>query len=157
MDELTARYPLLKSWGDASRKAGRPANDPGLATINGSLDTNLGLLRAYLCAYILNSPDFSKDAQVLVRLMAPVEEGIPLQLYCFTSTTAWTAYEAIQSSLFEHAIVVANDFGLEVYNSESGRDALAPVAVTLTEASASTSSSSSTTSPTSTDQTVQKS
>lgn len=148
VDELTARYPLLKSWVDASRKAGHPANDPGLATINGSLDTNLGLLRAYLCAYILDSPDFSKDAQVLVRLMAPVEEGIPLQLYCFTSTTAWTAYEAIQSSLFEHAIVAANDFGLEVYNSESGRDALAPVSVTLTEASTSSSTSSSTPQPT---------
>ncbi len=151
VDELTDRYPLIKPWVDASRKAGHPANDPGLATINGSLDTNLGLFRAYLCAYILQSPDFTNNAQVLVRLLAPVEEGIPLQLYCYTSTTAWTAYEAIQSSLFEHAIVVANDFGLEVYNYESGRDALAPVSVNLTDVSRSatpSSTSSSTSQPT---------
>lgn len=131
VDELVEKYPLLKPWVEKSRKAGRVVNDPGKATINGSLDTNLGLLRAYLCAYILESPDFTNDAQVLVRLLTPQPEGVPLQLYCFTSTTAWTAYEAIQSSLFEHAIVVAGDFGLQIYNAESGLEASAPVDVNL--------------------------
>ena len=49
---------------------------------------------------------------------------MPLQIWCFTSTTAWTAYEAIQSDLFEHIIAVAPDFGLRIFNETSGADVL---------------------------------
>ena len=65
----------------------------------------------------------SKD-QILVRLMAPTEYGTPLQIWCFTSTNAWTAYEAIQSALFEHITVTAPLFGLNIYVYSSGQDAL---------------------------------
>ena len=54
--------------------------------------------------------------------MAPTGEGIPLQIWCFTATTAWTAYEAIQSAMFEHIAVTAIDFGLRLFNDPSGTD-----------------------------------
>ena len=56
--------------------------------------------------------------------MQPTEYGMPLQIWCFTSTTAWTAYEAIQSALFEHIAVTAPIFGLQIYNDTSGADVL---------------------------------
>ena len=84
----------------------------------------MGLFRAYMCQWLLNNPGISNSNQILVRLMAPTENGVPLQIWCFTSTTAWTAYEAIQSDLFEHIIAVAPDFGLRVFNETSGADVL---------------------------------
>ncbi|MDE6485062.1 MAG: mechanosensitive ion channel family protein [Duncaniella sp.] len=145
-DELVTRYPLLKPWVDKTRAAGHDTFDPGLATVNGSLETNLGLLRAYLCAYLLQSPSFDHDNQILVRTLAPTPEGVPLQIWAYTSTTAFTAYEAIQSALFEHIIAVAPDFGLEIYNEESGKDALSTVTVDMLPGASSSSSTDTTTS-----------
>ena len=147
-DELAARYPLLKPWLDKTRAAGHDTYDPGLATVNGSLETNLGLLRAYLCAYLLDNKSIDHNQQILVRTMAPVAEGIPLQIWAFTATTAWTAYEAIQSAIFEHLIAVAPDFGLEIYNEESGKDALSTVTVDMLPQAAASSSSDTSTSTT---------
>ncbi len=146
-DELAARYPLLKPWLDKTRAAGQPTYDPGLATVNGSLETNLGLLRAYLCAYLLDNKAIAHNQQILVRTMAPVPEGIPLQIWAFTATTAWTAYEAIQSAIFEHLIAVAPDFGLEIYNEESGKDAISTVTVDMLPPTSADSSDTSTSTP----------
>jgi miniconductance mechanosensitive channel len=40
----------------------------------------------------------------------------------FTKTTAWVAYEAIQSQIFEHLLAAATTFGLRVYQEPSGLD-----------------------------------
>lgn len=95
--------------------------DPGLACVNGTTQTNLGLLRAYMCHYLLNHPLIGTDQQILVRIMTPDANGMPLQIYCYT-TTAWTAYEAVQSEIFEHIAAVAPKFGLRLYNAPSGLD-----------------------------------
>ena len=122
--KMVAQFPILKTYVGKVEAAGKPIFDPGLATVNGTVDTNLGLYRAYLCEWLLEHPSISSSNQILVRLMAPTEYGIPLQIWCFTSTTAWTAYEAIQSALFEHIAVTAPAFGLQIYNDTSGVDVL---------------------------------
>lgn len=96
-------------------KSGGQFYDPGLACVNGSAQTNLGLFRAYLCNYLLNHQLIATDQQILVRILDPTPAGLPLQIYCYT-TTAWTAYEAVQSELFEHAVTKAPLFGLHIYN-----------------------------------------
>ena len=118
--EIAARLPLVAPF--VSKASMEPVFDPGLATVNGTVDTNLGLMRAYLCAYILNHTAFDHNQQILVRLLDPTSTGIPLQIWCFTSTTAFTAYEAIQSALFEHIAVVAQIFGLTIFNYPSNTD-----------------------------------
>ncbi len=122
--KMVTQFPQLKAYVDKVQTAGHPIFDPGLATVNGTVDTNLGLYRAYLCEWLLGHPSISSSRQILVRLMAPTDNGIPLQIWCFTSTTAWTAYEAIQSALFEHIAVTAPAFGLQIYNDTSGADVL---------------------------------
>lgn len=101
--------------------------DPGLATVNGTLQTNLGLFRAYMCEFLLHHPLIGTDQQILVRIMTPDASGYPLQIYCYT-TTAWTAYEAVQSEIFEHIAAIAPTFGLRLFNNPSGLDikSLAP-------------------------------
>lgn len=122
IDEITARYPILKPFVEKVRHAGATVMDPGLATVNGTLDTNAGLFRAYMCLWLLKNPHITNEAQILVRLMTPTDTGTPLQIYCYTATTAWTAYEAIQSAVFEHILATVQDFGLRVFNDSAGFD-----------------------------------
>ena len=43
--------------------------------------------------------------------------GTPLQLYCFTATTDWTLYEAIQSEIVEHIISICPTFHIDISDS----------------------------------------
>lgn len=129
ISEITGKYPIIKAYIDKIDSLGHNDYNPGLAVVNGSNQTNLGLFRAYMCQWLLNNPAIRSDEQILVRLMPPTGEGIPLQIWCFTATTNFTAYEAIQSAVFEHVAVTAIDFGLRLFNDPSGTDV---TTVTLT-------------------------
>lgn len=119
-DALTARYPLLKEFVDNLRKNnGLEQNNPGLTPINGTIETNLGLFRAYCCLYIYNNPFINNVQQILVRILDPTNGGLPLQVYCFTATTDWNKYEGIQSAIIEHISTVCGDFGLDIYSSST--------------------------------------
>ena len=54
----------------ASEQEGRRTRQdkPGLNPINGTIETNLGLYRAYISLYIYNNPDFSRAQQLLVNV-----------------------------------------------------------------------------------------
>ncbi|MBO4994901.1 MAG: mechanosensitive ion channel [Muribaculaceae bacterium] len=118
---ITTEFPEVKSYVAKLQASGKNEYDPGLATVNGTIETNLGLFRAYMCQYLLNHPLIGTDQQILVRIMTPTGEGMPLQIYCYT-TTAWTAYEAVQSQIFEHIAATCQKFGLKLYNQPSGND-----------------------------------
>lgn len=119
--KVEAKHPEMKAFIDKTQQAGKVDYDSGLAVVNGTTETNLGLFRAYMCQYLLNHPLINKEQQILVRVMVPSGIGIPLQLWCFT-TTAWTAYEAVQSEIFEHIAAVCKDFELQLFNYPSGID-----------------------------------
>ncbi len=119
-DALAARYPLLKEFVDNLRKNnGLEQNNPGLTPINGTIETNLGLFRAYCCLYIYNNPFINNVQQILIRILDPTNGGLPLQIYCFTATTDWNKYEGIQSAIIEHISTVCGDFGLDIYSSST--------------------------------------
>ncbi len=121
LQRVSAKYPKMKAFIDRAKSAGKVDYDPGTAVVNGTIETNLGLFRAYMCQYLLDHPLIVTDQQILVRLLAPTTTGIPLQIWCFT-TTAWTAYEAVQSEIFEHIAAVCGDFDLRLFNYASGMD-----------------------------------
>ena len=110
--DIAAKLPLLSKFVSTAKEAETPHS--GTAVVNGTIDTNLGLMRAYLCEYILQSPYYDFSQQLLVRVNAPTPYGIPLNIYCYTATTEWTSYEAIQSALFEHILAVAPIFGVHI-------------------------------------------
>lgn len=119
-DALAVRYPLLKEFVDNLRKNNvLEQNNPGLTPINGTIETNLGLFRAYCCLYIYNNPFINNVQQILVRILDPTNGGLPLQVYCFTATTDWNKYEGIQSAIIEHISTVCGDFGLDIYSSST--------------------------------------
>ena len=84
--------------------------------------TNLGTFRAYVEKYLRNNANIHQNMTLLVRQLPPTAEGIPLELYCFTSTTAWGAYEDIQSDIFDHLLAILPEFGLRVFQAPGGAD-----------------------------------
>ena len=59
---------------------------------------------------------------LLVRQLAPGPDGIPLEIYCFTATTQWAAYEGIQSDIFDHLFAIVDEFGLRLFQHPAGAD-----------------------------------
>ncbi len=84
--------------------------------------TNIGTFRAYIEQYLLNHPKIVKNDTILVRQMDPGATGLPIEIYCFTNTTDWNDYEAIQSDMFDHLYAILPQFGLFAYQHPSGRD-----------------------------------
>jgi miniconductance mechanosensitive channel len=84
--------------------------------------TNLGTFRAYVVEYLRAHPDTHKGLTLMVRQLDPTAHGLPLQVYVFTSDTAWIAYEGIQSDIFEHLLAVLPEFGLRVFQQPTGAD-----------------------------------
>lgn len=84
--------------------------------------TNIGTFRAYCEAYVRAHPRIHQQMLLIVRTLEPTAEGVPLELYCFTATTAWVEYEAIQGDIFDHLIAVLPEFGLHLFQSPTGND-----------------------------------
>lgn len=89
---------------------------------NGRRLTNIGTFRAYLQAYLQNHPKLHKNMPILVRHLAPTENGLPIEVYAFTNDTSWTYYEAVQADIFDHIFSILPGFGLRVFQAPSGHD-----------------------------------
>lgn len=84
--------------------------------------TNLELLRKHLLNYLRRRTDIRNDMYLVVRQLSPTSEGLPLEIYCFTSNVFWSEYEDTQSEIFEYVLAIARYFGLEIYQQPSGID-----------------------------------
>ena len=87
--------------------------------VNGRRQTNIGIFRAYLNAYLANCPFINKDMTFMVRQLSPTENGVPIQIYAFSSNKAWISYENIQSDIFDHVFAVVTMFDLKIYQKPS--------------------------------------
>ena len=92
------------------------------AEVNRRRLTNVGTFRAYAFNYLKNHPRIRKDMTLIVRQLAPGPEGLPLEIYCFTDTTEWAAYEDIQSDIFDHLLAIVPEFGLRLFQKPAGSD-----------------------------------
>ncbi|MEZ7500276.1 mechanosensitive ion channel [Flavobacterium sp. Arc3] len=99
------------------------AIDKSLA-INGRNITNLGLFRKYITQYLNNHPAINKDLLLLCRQLQSTAQGVPLEVYAFTSDKQWQNYEYIMSDIFDHIIASVPFFGLELYELPSNNDFL---------------------------------
>ena len=88
--------------------------------INGRNMTNLGVFRKYLQTYIENHSGINKEMLFMVRQMAPTPQGLPLEIYAFSSDKRWENYEYIMSDIFDHALAAVPYFDLELYELSTG-------------------------------------
>jgi miniconductance mechanosensitive channel len=84
--------------------------------------TNIGTFRAYAANYLRHHPKIHRGMTLMVRQLPPTPDGLPLEVYAFSSDTNWTRYEGIQADIFDHLLAIAPEFGLRVFQHPSGRD-----------------------------------
>ncbi|WP_430391519.1 mechanosensitive ion channel domain-containing protein [Dyella sp. 20L07] len=112
---LEGKHHELTQWN-------RAQGDDGELPVNRRRLTNLGSFRAYVKAYLGAHPGIHHNMTCMVRQLQSGPQGVPLELYCFTATTAWAEYEAIQSDIFDHLIALLPEFGLQLYQQPSSYD-----------------------------------
>jgi miniconductance mechanosensitive channel len=94
----------------------------GKEPVNTRRITNIGSFRAYVERYLRAHAGVHQNMTLMVRQLSPTADGLPLEIYCFTNTVAWTQYEAIQSDIFDHLLAILPEFGLRVFQHPSGGD-----------------------------------
>ena len=52
---------------------------------------------------------------MMVRHLQPTENGIPLEIYCFSKDKQWANYEHIMADILDHAMASIPYFDLEVF------------------------------------------
>ena len=85
-------------------------------------EVNLSLYRQYITHYLRTHPKVNQDLLLLVRLLQPTAQGIPVELYFFSANTMWVRYEALQAEVFDHVLAVTHRFGLRIFQSPTGLD-----------------------------------
>ncbi|MGP1623555.1 mechanosensitive ion channel family protein [Bacteroides heparinolyticus] len=117
---------LLKDYVDQTEQVVRQYNEEhgidNSILVNGRRQTNLGVFRAYLTAYLQSLPDINQELTCMVRQLQPTDHGIPMELYFFCAIKDWVPYEAVQSDVFDHVLAIIPEFDLQVFQSPSGRD-----------------------------------
>jgi len=87
--------------------------------LNGRNLTNLGVFRKYIDIYLNNHSAINKDMMIMARQLAPTTQGIPLEIYAFSSDKRWENYEYIMSDIFDHLIAALPYFNLEIFELPS--------------------------------------
>ncbi len=119
MIEKLKHFNLLKDYlkdklteiEDSNQKILEDGNIP----VNQRCITNLGTFRAYIERYLQANPVINKDLTLIVRQLAPTPQGMPIEIYCFSSDKVWANYEAIQADIFDHLLAIIHEFDLKVF------------------------------------------
>lgn len=90
--------------------------------VNGRRQTNIGIFRAYLLAYLASHPMIHNESDQLVRQLQPSSTGIPIEVYAFIEETGFVKFEKIQADIFDHILAIIPEFELRVFQSPTGED-----------------------------------
>ncbi len=104
---------------EAEQAAQGPDDEPA---VNGSRLTNLALFRAYMMRYLQQLPTARNDLKLSVRMLAPTDTGVPMELYFYTTSIYFVDYVQVELAVFEHMLCALPEFGLRVFQSPSGDD-----------------------------------
>lgn len=120
------KYHLISAYIDSKQQEIEEYNkqhdvDPS-CPVNGRRQTNIGIFRAYISAYLKSNPVLNDRMTFLVRQLAPTDHGLPMEVYVFSKDQAWANYEAIQADIFDHLIAAAPEFGLRLFQHPTGHD-----------------------------------
>ena len=114
-DYIELKQVEIKDWNDTH------VVDHG-EVVNSRRLTNVGTFRAYIKSYLRNHPHINQKMTLIVRQLPPCENGLPIEIYCFSSDKNWANYEDIQSDIFDHLLAIAREFDLNVFQNPTGSD-----------------------------------
>ena len=79
------------------------------------IPTNAQLFRFYIERYLRLHPMVNTNLDLIVTQKEPTSYGLPIQVYFFLSDKVWKEYEQIQSDIFDHLLVMVQEFDLKLY------------------------------------------
>ncbi len=82
--------------------------------INGEQLTNIGVFRIYIENYLKSLDTIDNDNTIVVRQKPASPQGLPLEIYCFTTSGGFVDFEKTQADIFDHILVAAGYFDLKV-------------------------------------------
>ena len=128
-DEMLARFAKIELVRDylqnRQEEINRHNQEKNIDTtlpVNGRRQTNIGVFRAYVVAYLKAHPMIHQEMTFLVRHLAPTAQGLPLEIYVFSRDQVWANYEAIQADIFDHILASLPLFDLRVFQYPNGHD-----------------------------------
>lgn len=128
-DEMLERFSKFALIRDYVVKKQKEIDDFNVANgltaddiVSSRRQTNLGVFRKYLEAYLHSNPQIHDSMTFLVRHLQPTEKGLPIEIYVFSNDQRWANYEAIQADIFDHILAVLPQFGLSVFQNPTGED-----------------------------------
>lgn len=89
---------------------------------------NTQLFRAYLRKWLSSQETIIRPnvedsvIKLAIRLLDSTPEGLPMQIYAFTTSTEWTAYEMEKTRIVEHVVGTIEKFGLVLFQNPAGTD-----------------------------------
>ena len=87
--------------------------------INGRNLTNVGVFRKYIDLYLNNHSGIHKEMTIMARQLAPTSQGLPIEIYAFSTDKRWENYEYIMADIFDHLIAAVPYFNLEGFELPS--------------------------------------
>ena len=120
--ENFSQFKLLNQYLEDKKVEINQANSGEERPFNSRRLTNIGTFRKYVTEYLRQRNDINKNMTFLVRQLAPGAEGLPIEIYVFTTDTRWAIYEGIQADIFDHILAIMPEFGLKYYQKPSGHD-----------------------------------
>lgn len=80
-----------------------------------TMPTNAQLYRLYIERYLRSHPIVNTRLDLIVAQREPTQFGVPVEVYFFLSDKVWKEYEQIQSDIFDHLLVMVQEFDLKLY------------------------------------------
>lgn len=112
---ISEKFVEIDSW----NKGQNAGND---YLLNQRKLTNIGTFRIWLENWLQHHPCIRQDLLLVVRQLPASENGLPIEIYAFTTVTAWIDYERIQSDIFDYIFSALQMFGLRVHQTPTGND-----------------------------------
>ena len=111
--ELISKYLIDKQLNINSFNSEKNINKELL--LNGRNLTNIGVFRKYIDAYINQHSGINKEMTIMVRQLEPTTQGLPIEVYAFSSDKRWANYEYIMADIFDHLLASVSYFDLELF------------------------------------------
>lgn len=112
---ITEQQREIKAFNEANGLVGEEQ-------IHARRQTNVGLFRRYVEYYLKNNPSINQNMTLMVRQLQPKNDGLPLEIYCFSATQVWAEYEIVIADIFDHLLSVIHTFELDIHQSPTGSD-----------------------------------
>lgn len=78
-------------------------------------ETNMGLFRQAVEDYLRANPLVNTDMTLMVRQKEATQCGLPVEIYFFLKQKEWVPYEHQLAAIMEHVYMMADDYGLKIY------------------------------------------